>query len=90
MSPVTDQPYALTGAPTVALTPLKLDLLDRLFPDKRKTKTGMALGSYLVRIARLGGYLARVVGPDIVMWRGLARLTDLTLGLCAYSKLVGT
>jgi hypothetical protein len=43
--------------PTVALTQLELDLLDRLFPEKTKAKTDPALGSYLVRIARLGGYL---------------------------------
>lgn len=39
--------------------------------------------SYLIKIARLGGYLARAKDPppgNIVMWRGLSRLTDITLG----------
>jgi hypothetical protein len=80
------------AAPTIALTQLELELLDRLFPEKRKAKTGPDLGTYLVRIARLGGYLARAGDPvpgNIVMWRGLARLTDLTLGYAIASKLVG-
>ena len=79
------------AAPTVALTPLELDLLDRLFPEKRKTKTDPALGTYLARIAPLGGYLARAGDPvpgNIVMWRGLARLTDLTLGYDLGRRLV--
>jgi hypothetical protein len=80
------------AAPTIALTQLELDLLDQLFPEKGKTKTGPALGSSLVRIARLGGYLARAGDPvpgNIVMWRGLSRLTDLTLGYDLGRKLVG-
>jgi hypothetical protein len=80
------------AAPTFALTQLELDLLDRLFPEKRKTKASPALGSYLIRIARLGGYLARAGDPvpgNIVMWRGLARITDLTLGFDLGRKLVG-
>jgi hypothetical protein len=83
------QPQA---APTIALTQLELDLLDQLFPAKGKARAGPLLGSYLVRIARLGGYLARAGDPvpgNIVMWRGLARLTDLTLGYALGSKLVG-
>jgi hypothetical protein len=38
---------------------------------------------YLTKIARLGGYLDRANDPPpgiIVMWRGLARLTDLATG----------
>ena len=65
------------AAPTVALTQLELDLLDQLSPEKRKTKSVPALGSYLIRIARLGGYLARASDPvpgNIVMWRGPARV----------------
>lgn len=83
------QPQA---APTIALTQLELDLLDGLFPERGKAKAGPALGAYLVRIARLGGYLARAGDPvpgNIVMWRGLARLTDLTLGYDLGRKLVG-
>jgi Transposase DNA-binding/Transposase Tn5 dimerisation domain len=78
--------------PTVALTQQELDLLDRLLPEKTKAKAAPALGSYLVRIARLGGYLARAGDPvpgNIVIWRGLARLTDLTIGYALGSRIVG-
>jgi hypothetical protein len=37
----------------------------------------------VVKVARLGGYLARSRDPppgNLVMWRGFARLADITLG----------
>ena len=37
-----------------------------------------------MKLARLGGYLARVSDPppgNIVMWRGLSRLTDIQIGV---------
>jgi hypothetical protein len=40
-------------------------------------------GAYLVKVARLAGYLARGRDPppgSMVVWRGLARLTDIGLG----------
>ena len=41
------------------------------------------LSAYITKVARLGGYLARASDPppgNIVMWRGLSRLTDIELG----------
>src|SRR5476651_2017173 len=38
---------------------------------------------YLTKLARLGGYLARAADPppgNMVVWRGLSRLTDIKLG----------
>lgn len=38
---------------------------------------------YLTKLARLGGYLARAADPppgNVVIWRGLSRLTDIELG----------
>ena len=38
---------------------------------------------YLLEVAKLGGYLARMNDPppgNMVVWRGLTRLTDLCLG----------
>jgi hypothetical protein len=70
--------------PSLALTTLETTLLDRVMPDRddppphRKTLSG-----YLIKIARLGGYLARASDPppgNTVMWRGLSRLTDIKLG----------
>lgn len=81
------------ASPTVAVTPLEIEILDRLVKDKgtcasrRKT-----LSDYLTKIARLGGYLARANDPppgNIVMWRGLARLTDIEIGFQVGAQFVG-
>ena len=48
---------------------------------RRKRKT---LSHYLTKLAHLGGYLARARDPppgNIVMWRGLSRLTDIQIGV---------
>ena len=70
---------AFPDAPAdLALTPTELHVLDHLltsFPTKPKT-----LSRCLTKIAKLGGYLARVSDPppgNIVMWRGLSRLRDI-------------
>jgi Transposase DNA-binding len=72
------------ASPSVALTKTEIGLLDQLINDKRKTTPhGKRLGTYLIKIARLGGYLARKNDPppgNVVMWRGLSRLTDIALG----------
>lgn len=70
------------ASPNVALTKTEIGLLDRLINDNRKL-SGKTLGTYLIKIARLGGYLARKNDPppgNVVMWRGLSRLTDIALG----------
>lgn len=70
--------------PKFALMPLETDLLDRLVKDKgTRTPRRKTLSHYLIKIAQLGGYLARANDPppgNIVMWRGLVRLTDIELG----------
>ena len=72
------------ASPSVVLTKTEIGLLDQLINDKRKTSPhGKRLGTYLIKIARLGGYLARKNDPppgNVVMWRGLSRLTDIALG----------
>jgi len=43
-------------------------------------------------IARLGGYLARANDPppgNMVMWRGMSRLTDIALGAAVGAGIVG-
>lgn len=81
------------AAPTVALTQLELELLDRLKADKAPTNTtDKTLSHYLTKIARLGGYLDRASDPppgNIGMWRGLARLTDITFGFSLHAENVG-
>jgi hypothetical protein len=49
------------------------------------------IASYLIKVARLGGYLARAHDPppgNTVMWRGLSRLTDIKLGATIGAELV--
>ncbi len=72
------------ATPRLALTGAEVALLDRLVPDKvRPAPSGKTLAVYLIKVARLGGYLARAKDPppgNAVMWRGLSRLTDIMLG----------
>jgi transposase-like protein/DDE family transposase len=77
-------------SPKFALTPLEIDLLDRLVEDKTTTiPRHKRLSHYLTKIAQLGGYLARAHDPppgNVVIWRGLARLTDIELGFALASQ----
>jgi len=77
--------------PSLALTSIELTLLDHAVsgtapPDQR------TLAHYLNKVARLGGYLARAQDPppgNMVMWRGITRLTDIRFGAMIGAKLVG-
>src|SRR5229473_420634 len=77
--------------PTLALTATEIAVLDRLVNDKPQAR-GKTLSHYLTKIARLGGYLARANDPppgNIVIWRGLSRLTAIGLGAMIGAKIVG-
>ncbi|KRQ17031.1 transposase [Bradyrhizobium manausense] len=77
--------------PTLALTATEIGVLDRLVKDKPKARR-KTLSHYLIKIARLGGYLARASDPppgNMVMWRGLSRLTDIALGAMVGEEFVG-
>jgi transposase Tn5 family protein len=77
--------------PPLALTATEIGVLDRLVNDK-PTARQKTLSHYLIKIARLGGYLARAGDPppgNTVMWRGLSRLTDITLGTMLGAEFVG-
>jgi hypothetical protein len=82
-----------SGAPAAAVfTKTERQLLDQLVPDRGKDHSNSkSLPSYITKVARLGGYLARASDPppgNIVIWRGLARFTDIELGF-TLAKLVG-
>lgn len=67
----------------IALTPPEMQLLDQLVIDTAKTSNAESLTRYTVKLAQLGGYLARANDPppgNTVIWRGLRRLIDLQLG----------
>ena len=78
--------------PQLALTNNEIRLLDHLFTDVGKSQRTKTLSHYLTKLARLGGYLARVSDPppgNNVMWRGLSRLTDIELGVEITVGIVG-
>lgn len=82
-----------TAPPNVALTETEIELLDHLIRDKEQNPSHRKpLSHYLIKVARLGGYLARASDPppgNTVMWRGLSRLTDIELGAILGAKIVG-
>lgn len=79
---------AAPNAPAeVALTAAEIAVLDRAVPGGPDAAPSTApvrtLAACLVKVARLGGYLARTRDPppgNTVMWRGWARLADIMLG----------
>lgn len=81
------------ASPALALTEAEIGLLDHLVKDKdQKPRQRRTLSHYLTKIARLGNYLARATDPppgNTVMWRGISRLTDITLGANVGAKLAG-
>lgn len=81
-----------TAAPTTALTQLELDLLDELANRQSRPLPSNSLSDYLDRIARLGRYLGRTNDPppgNVVMWRGLACLTDIAIGFSLSAEKCG-
>jgi hypothetical protein len=79
--------------PEVAFTAVELLLLDRLFRNRADTKAhNQSLRVYLTKLAKLGGYLARSGDPppgNMLIWRGLSRLTDIHLGFLLATHDVG-
>ncbi len=78
----------------LAFTQTEVDLLDRLRPILHRTagRHRPALSSRLIQLARLGGYLARASDPppgNTVVWRGMARLTDIELGFMLRGQTCG-
>ena len=82
-----------TAAAEVDLTGIEIKILDRVVPDKPSCPADARnLAFYAIKLAKLGGYLNRKSDPppgNIVMWRGLNRLTDIALGISIAAELVG-
>ena len=75
----------------VALTKTEVEILVRMAalaePPERPT-----VSHYLLVIAKLGGYLARAKDPppgNMVLSRGLSRLTDIHIGFELNARIVG-
>lgn len=79
--------------PELVFTDLELRILDRLVADKPTARLRQHLLShYLIKLARLGGYLARNADSppgNETIWRGLTRLVDIQLGVMLGAQLVG-
>ena len=80
--------------PTLAFTPLEIDLLNQLATERRlkDRPRSQSLQSCLRQLARLGGYLDRAHDPppgNTVIWRGMARLTDIAIGFQLGARIVG-
>jgi hypothetical protein len=84
---------AADAPPELALTRVEIQLLDQLVKDKPAgASPPKTLSTYLTKIARLGGYLARAKDPppgNQVIWKGMSRLVDMQLGFIIGAKLVG-
>jgi hypothetical protein len=84
---------APVASPLVALTRLGSHLVDKLVPDNpAKRRREATLSSRRMKVARLGGYLARAKDPpprNAAMWRSFARLTAIELGFIMGARLVG-
>lgn len=81
------------ASPDLVFTDLELRILDRLVNDKPTAPTRQyKLSRYLIKLARMGGYLARngdsPPGNETI-WRGLTRLIDVQLGVMMGAELVG-
>ena len=73
-----------------ALTNNEIEILDILKPDNKTRKK--FLRDYIIKIAKLGGYLARnsdAPPGNIVIWRGIQKLNDIHLGFEAGKIFVG-
>jgi hypothetical protein len=68
----------------LVFTEVEMKLLAHLVPAKDGA-TKKTVGRFLTLLARLGGYLNRkrdAPPGNMVLWRGMARLTDIHLGFC--------
>jgi hypothetical protein len=69
--------------PRSALTEAEITVIDRAVRDRPTIPAEKTLSHYLMKIACLGGYLARAHDRppgNTVMWRGWSRLMDMILG----------
>ncbi|SEI17765.1 IS4 family transposase [Paraburkholderia hospita] len=69
--------------PDTVLTSAEMELIERIVPDLPNASQAPPLLRHLIKVARLGGYLARAGDSppgNTVMWRGMRCLTDIQLG----------
>ncbi|MCX8566026.1 MAG: hypothetical protein ON057_000753 [Glomeribacter sp. 1016415] len=67
----------------IALTPSEMQRLDQRVKDTPKSLNAEPLMRYIIKLAQLGGYMARANDPppgNTVIWRGMRRLIDIHIG----------
>ena len=84
---------APNSKPKTVFAESELRVLDAVMPAHNSREARRrSLGDYLVRLARLGGYLNRANDPppgNTVIWRGMSRLADITFGVLLAEGFVG-
>jgi len=79
--------------PDLVFTALELRVLDAIVKDPpKRARPSRSVSRYLLKLARLGGYLARANDPppgNMVIWRGLTSLIDIEFGVMIGARLVG-
>jgi hypothetical protein len=91
MSNKTTRRMHADAPPTLALSTAKIGLLDRLISNKPRVKP-KTFSRHLIKVARLGGYLARASDPppgDTVVGAG-CRASPIALGAIVGRELVGS
>ena len=69
----------------MALTAAEVTILNHLVKDTARTERAPPLSRILIKLAQLGGYLARASDHppgNKVIWRGMLRLVDIQIGYC--------
>lgn len=75
----------------IAFTDIEIKILDKIMGERSGYKA-KNLSGYLVRLAQLGGYLARNSDPppgNTVIWRGLSKLINIEFGFNLATKNCG-
>ena len=79
--------------PEIALTKAEMQLLCLAVKrNGQPSSLPKTLQGALLLLAKLGGYLARAHDPppgNLILWRGLARLTDIQIGFLIAQEIVG-
>lgn len=78
-------------SPLSTFSEVEVLILEKLIPSTAK-KSSQYLSDYILKLAKLGGYLARSSDPppgNTVVWRGMQRLSEIQLGVEIGMKLVG-
>ena len=79
--------------PDLVFTALELRVLNAIVKDPpKRARPSRSVSRYLLKLARLGGYLARANDPppgNMVIWRGLTSLIDIEFGVMIGARLVG-